>query len=265
MKSQPNAIIADGLRNRKAKGLGKYTFGVSVMTRDYWCADYYNFDVYTFLLTLPHYFDLGPAARDGAIARWDDDFSEMAQMKYWQALRYLTFVGFAGAGFAAPTVAHATCTGGSTLSGYYGMEVSGQVPAGYGKFLNGVVYFNGSCALQVTATVGENQTVQSFVTFLGTYSTNPDNTITITFTPPGAYQALSAAVAEATGAAIGVQDNVDFALAAMTRRLALPPDAPFILFAVARCAGWMAHAMEQATTGAIIRPRARYVGAAPPR
>jgi len=79
------------------------------------------------------------------------------------------------------------------------------------------------------------------------------------FTPPGAYQALSAAVADATGA----HDNVDFALAAMTRSLALPPDAPFILFAVARCAGWVAHAMEQAATGAIIRPRARYVGILP--
>jgi hypothetical protein len=110
----------------------------------------------------------------------------MAQMKYWQALRYLTFISFAGIGFTAPTVAHATCTGGATLSGYYGMEVNGQVPAGYGKFLNGVVYFNGTCALQVTATVGENQTVNSFATFLGTYNTNPDNTITITFTPPGA-------------------------------------------------------------------------------
>jgi citrate synthase len=79
------------------------------------------------------------------------------------------------------------------------------------------------------------------------------------FTPPRTYQALSAAVADATGA----HDNVDFALAAMTRRLALPPDAPFILFAVARCAGWVAHATEQATTGDIIRPRARYVGIAP--
>jgi len=79
------------------------------------------------------------------------------------------------------------------------------------------------------------------------------------FTPPSTYQALSAAVADATGA----HDNVDFALAAMTRSLALPPDAPFILFSVARCAGWVAHAMEQVSTGAIIRPRARYVGIVP--
>ncbi|WP_422575606.1 citrate/2-methylcitrate synthase [Phenylobacterium sp.] len=32
------------------------------------------------------------------------------------------------------------------------------------------------------------------------------------------------------------------------------------LFATARCAGWIAHAIEQGQTGALIRPRARYVG-----
>ncbi|MFZ4607728.1 MAG: citrate/2-methylcitrate synthase, partial [Caulobacter sp.] len=39
--------------------------------------------------------------------------------------------------------------------------------------------------------------------------------------------------------------------------------APFALFAVARTAGWLAHAVEQVQTGALIRPRARYVGEAP--
>lgn len=34
---------------------------------------------------------------------------------------------------------------------------------------------------------------------------------------------------------------------------------------VARCAGWVAHAMEQAEVGTIIRPRARYVGIVPAR
>ncbi len=57
--------------------------------------------------------------------------------------------------------------------------------------------------------------------------------------------------------------NVDFALAALAEALDLPEEAPFALFAVARCAGWTAHAMEQAATGALIRPRAVYVGAEP--
>lgn len=79
------------------------------------------------------------------------------------------------------------------------------------------------------------------------------------FKPPSVYAELRTAVADATGA----RDNVDFALAALARDLALPPDAPFILFAVARCAGWVAHAMEQAALGTLIRPRARYVGSPP--
>ena len=58
----------------------------------------------------------------------------------------------------------------------------------------------------------------------------------------------------------GLIANVDFALLALAEFLALPQDAPFILFAVARCAGWIAHAIEQGQSGGLIRPRARYVG-----
>ncbi|HXA25331.1 MAG TPA: citrate/2-methylcitrate synthase [Acetobacteraceae bacterium] len=32
------------------------------------------------------------------------------------------------------------------------------------------------------------------------------------------------------------------------------------VFAVSRCAGWLAHAMEQHKTGRMIRPTSRYVG-----
>lgn len=54
--------------------------------------------------------------------------------------------------------------------------------------------------------------------------------------------------------------NCDAAMAAMTRELGLPDDAPFCIFALGRLTGWLAHAMEQRATGKIIRPRARYVG-----
>lgn len=67
-------------------------------------------------------------------------------------------------------------------------------------------------------------------------------------------------VAEAVAAATEALPNIDFALLAATRAAGWPTDAPFRLFAVARSVGWAAHAMEQAASGAAIRPRARYVG-----
>ncbi len=63
---------------------------------------------------------------------------------------------------------------------------------------------------------------------------------------------------------VGEPPNVDFALTAFAESAALPADAPFVLFAVARCVGWIAHALEQQQNGSLIRPRARYVGPAVP-
>ncbi|MFT3965222.1 MAG: citrate synthase [Sphingobium sp.] len=60
-----------------------------------------------------------------------------------------------------------------------------------------------------------------------------------------------------------VEPNIDFALMAACDAMGLPPDAPFALFATARCAGWIAHAVEQNEEGKLIRPRARYAGVEP--
>lgn len=79
------------------------------------------------------------------------------------------------------------------------------------------------------------------------------------FDPPALLAGLRAATEEATGLA----PNIDFALVSLARALRLPADAPFILFATARSAGWAAHAIEQLQSGRLIRPRARYVGAPP--
>lgn len=76
------------------------------------------------------------------------------------------------------------------------------------------------------------------------------------FILPKPYADLRDAVEDA----IGEQPNVDFALAALTRVFDLPQEAPLVLFALGRCVGWLAHALEQVTTGHPIRPRARYVG-----
>lgn len=72
-----------------------------------------------------------------------------------------------------------------------------------------------------------------------------------------------ARLSEAVQATTGMAPNTDFALVAACESLRLAEDAPFALFAVARCAGWIAHAIEQGQTDALIRPRARYVGPEP--
>ncbi|OWT69100.1 MULTISPECIES: citrate synthase [unclassified Achromobacter] len=77
--------------------------------------------------------------------------------------------------------------------------------------------------------------------------------------PPPHYRRL----AEYVEASVGEIASVDFALTAGCARHGLPPDSPFVLFALGRCVGWLAHALEQAQAQRLIRPRARYVGVAP--
>lgn len=79
------------------------------------------------------------------------------------------------------------------------------------------------------------------------------------FAAPPQLAVLQAAVEAVTGQA----PNIDFALIAACEAMKLPADAPFGLFAAARCAGWIAHAIEQGQSEALIRPRARYIGPEP--
>ena len=74
------------------------------------------------------------------------------------------------------------------------------------------------------------------------------------------FASRTAASTGASEALTGEQPNVDFAISAITDAFDLPPSAPLILFAIARSVGWIAHCLEQQTTGTLIRPRARYVG-----
>lgn len=79
------------------------------------------------------------------------------------------------------------------------------------------------------------------------------------FEPTNEHSSLASAVREITGEL----PNIDFALTALSDAARLPEDAPFQIFAMARCTGWIAHAIEQSRTGRLIRPRVRYIGIAP--
>jgi citrate synthase len=63
-----------------------------------------------------------------------------------------------------------------------------------------------------------------------------------------------ATVEELTGA----RPNLDMALAALERKLRLPPGSALAVFAVGRTVGWIAHALEQSRDGRLIRPRASH-------
>ncbi len=79
----------------------------------------------------------------------------------------------------------------------------------------------------------------------------------------GSQRALAVAdsVIDAVGARTDQQPNVDFALAVLTQAAGMPTDAGEIIFAIARTAGWLAHALEEYAEPPLrFRPRAAYIG-----
>jgi len=56
--------------------------------------------------------------------------------------------------------------------------------------------------------------------------------------------------------------NFDIGLVAVCSALSLPEGAPAAIFAIGRCAGWVAHILEQRQQGYLLRPRARFVAPA---
>ncbi|MFG2621506.1 citrate synthase [Streptomyces sp. NPDC048507] len=86
---------------------------------------------------------------------------------------------------------------------------------------------------------------------------------------PHAAPALAAArevVATAAGRRPGLHANVDLALAVLTVSCGMPAEAGETVFAVARTAGWIAHALEEYGERPLrMRPSGHYDGPRPPR
>ena len=60
-----------------------------------------------------------------------------------------------------------------------------------------------------------------------------------------------------------LQPNIEINAALLLDAVGLPRDAFTPVFAVARCAGWLAHAMEQQHEGRMVRPSSAYIGPEP--
>jgi citrate synthase len=60
-----------------------------------------------------------------------------------------------------------------------------------------------------------------------------------------------------------LQPNIEINAALLLDAVGFPRDAFMPVFAAARCAGWLAHAMEQQKAGRMIRPSSAYVGPLP--
>jgi len=89
--------------------------------------------------------------------------------------------------------------------------------------------------------------------------------------PAAGRLAFAATVESAVAAAFGklkpgrkpLQPNVEINAALLLDAVGLPRDAFMPVFAVARCAGWLAHAMEQQRQGRLVRPSSAYIGPLP--
>lgn len=81
--------------------------------------------------------------------------------------------------------------------------------------------------------------------------------------PRSAELAFAERLARSVERLIDRKPNVDFATVTVERVLGLPRESALSLFLLGRTVGWIAHALEQAAHGALIRPRARYNGPRP--
>ncbi|MGD0431389.1 MAG: citrate synthase [Acetobacteraceae bacterium] len=75
-------------------------------------------------------------------------------------------------------------------------------------------------------------------------------------------EARVAAVVERVKPGRRLPPNVEIMAALLLDAVGFPREAFTPVFAVGRCAGWIAHALEQRKTGRLIRPSSKYVGVA---
>ena len=126
----------------------------------------------------------------------------------------------------------------------------------------GVIHRN----LDVAAQAGEVQKVKKFEAgmVVNPITLGPEATLADALDLMAAHRISGIPVVEGQARRlVGHLPNVDFALAAVTSSLNLPPGSALGLFVIGRTVGWIAHAIEQYESAVLIRPRARYTGSPP--
>jgi citrate synthase len=76
-------------------------------------------------------------------------------------------------------------------------------------------------------------------------------------------KAVADAFARVKPGRVALRPNVEINAALLLDAVGLPRDAFMPVFAVARCAGWLAHAMESRRQGRLVRPSSAYIGPRP--
>jgi Chitobiase/beta-hexosaminidase C-terminal domain len=107
-----------------------------------------------------------------------------------------------------PGAATPSCSGGASLSGWYGMLVGSYSGTG-GKYLTGAVHFDGACGLTGTNTFGGVNQQFAHASVTGTYGGNADGTISITMNLAGQStpQTYIVGVSQSENEAVGIETD----------------------------------------------------------
>jgi hypothetical protein len=127
--------------------------------------------------------------------------------KFRSAARLLTFAAVAAFAFTSASNAFAACTGGSALKGRFSVLVAGGTTAGNSKYVDGTMTFDGACGINGFVSIGENGTANNFVGISGTYSTNPDNTLSLSLALPNGNETYDVGVSSIFGEALGIETD----------------------------------------------------------
>jgi len=160
-----------------------------------------------------------------------------------------TFAARVAASTGAPLAACALA-GCATLTGPLHGEASARALA----YLRHAIAEGPAAALAALAARGERTPAVGHVLYS---AGDPRAAALLRWMKPSAPLRRAIAAAEEIA---GEDANIDMALAALTVELELADDAPFLIFASGRMAGWIAHAIEQCASKVTIRPRANYIG-----